>query len=139
PAGFANLIRRHSGGNPLFMVTILQDMVKKGLIAQAEGRWILRVALEDVDPSVPETLDQLIEVQFQQLSAVEQRILRSASVAGERFSVWAITTIAEIDTASIEDACEGLAERQQFIKAAGIHELANGQISAHYDFRHSIY
>jgi tetratricopeptide (TPR) repeat protein len=139
PTGFANLIHRHSGGNPLFMVTILQDMVKRGLIAQSDGRWTLRVALEDVEPSVPETLDELIETQFRQLSAVEQRILRSASVAGERFSVWAITTIAEIDSVSIEDACEGLAERQQFIKAAGIHELANGQISAHYDFRHSIY
>ena len=139
PSGFADLIYRRSGGNPLFMVTILQDMVKKGLIAQADGRWALGVALEDVEPSVPETLDQLIEMQFQQLSALEQLILRSASVAGERFSVWAITTAAEIDRGSIEDACEGLSERLQFIQAAGIHELANGQISAHYDFRHSLY
>ena len=139
PSGFADLIYRRSGGNPLFMVTILQDMVKKGLIAQTDGRWTLGVALEDVEPSVPETLDQLIEMQFQQLSALEQLILRSASVAGERFSVWAITTAAEIDRGSIEDACEGLSERLQFIQAAGIHELANGQVSAHYDFRHSLY
>ena len=139
PTGFANLIYRHSGGNALFMVAILQEMVKEGLIAQVDGRWTLRVALEDVDPSVPETLDQLIEAQFQQLNAIEQRILRSASVAGERFSVWAIATAAEIDPGSIEDTCEGLAERLQFIKATGINELANGQISAHYDFRHSLY
>src|SRR6266478_2637598 len=78
-------------------------------------------------------------MQFQQLSPAEQRILRSASVAGERFSVWAIATAAEIDPDSVEGVCEGLAERLQFIKAAGIHELANGQISAHYDFRHSLY
>jgi DNA-binding winged helix-turn-helix (wHTH) protein/tetratricopeptide (TPR) repeat protein len=139
PAAFANLIHRHSGGNALFMVTILQDMVKKGLIAQTDGRWTLTVALEHVDLSVPETLDQLIEMQFQQLSPVEQRILRSASVAGERFSAWAITTVAEIDPGSVEDACDALAERLQFIQATGIHELANGQISAHYDFRHSLY
>jgi DNA-binding winged helix-turn-helix (wHTH) protein/tetratricopeptide (TPR) repeat protein len=139
PSGFANLVYRRSGGNPLFMVTILQDMVKKRLIAQADGRWTLGVALQDVEPSVPETLDQLIELQFQQLSAVEQRILRSASVAGERFSVWAIATGAEIDPGSIEDACEGLSERLQFIQAAGIHDLADGQVSAHYDFRHSLY
>ncbi|HXH66762.1 MAG TPA: AAA family ATPase [Candidatus Limnocylindrales bacterium] len=139
PSGFANLIYRRSGGNPLFMVTILQDMVKKGLIAQADGRWTLGVAVEDVEPSVPETLDQLIEVQFQQLSAIEQRILRSASVAGERFSVLAITTATELAPGSIEDACEGLSERLQFIQAVGIHELANGQISAHYAFRHSLY
>src|SRR2546430_14784835 len=121
------------------MVTILQDMVKKRLIAQADGRWTLGVALEDVEPSVPETLDQLIEMQFHQLSSLEQCILRSASVAGERFSVWAISTTAEFESGSIDDACERLAERLQFIKAAGIHKLANGQISAHYDFRHSLY
>jgi DNA-binding winged helix-turn-helix (wHTH) protein/tetratricopeptide (TPR) repeat protein len=139
PTGFANLIYRHSGGNALFMVTILQDMVKKGLMVQVDGRWTLTVGLENVDLSVPETLDQLIEMQFQQLSPAEQRILRSASVAGEQFSVWAITTAAEIDPGSVEDVCERLAERLQFIKAAGIHELANGQISAHYEFRHSLY
>src|SRR5882762_2364093 len=139
PPRFAKLIYYHSGGNALFMVTILQDMVKKGIIAQANGKWTLVVAIQDVDTSVPETLDQLIEMQFQQLSAVEQSILRSASVAGERFSVWAIATAAEIDPDGVEGVCEGLAERLQFIKAAGIHELANGQISAHYDFRHSLY
>ena len=139
PVRFAKLIYHHSGGNALFMVTILQDMVKKGLIAQVDGRWRLLAPLEKVGPSVPETLHQLIELEFQQLSAVEQRILRSASVAGERFSVWAITTEGEIDPGSIEDTCEGLAERQQFIRAAGIDELANGQISAHYEFRHSLY
>jgi DNA-binding winged helix-turn-helix (wHTH) protein/tetratricopeptide (TPR) repeat protein len=139
PSGFANLIYRRSGGNPLFMVTILQDMVKKRLIAQADGRWTLGVALADVEPSVPETLDQLIEMQFQQLSSLEQCILRSASVAGEHFSVWAISTTAEFESGSIDEACDGLADRLQFIKAAGIHKLANGQISAHYDFRHSLY
>lgn len=139
PEGFANLIYRHSGGNALFLVNILLDMVKRGLIEQVNGKWTLKVPLEDVEPKVPETLDQLIEAQFQQLSAEEQRILRSASVAGERFSVWAISTAAELETDSIEEACERLAERLQFIKCAGINSLPNGQISAHYDFRHSLY
>jgi DNA-binding winged helix-turn-helix (wHTH) protein/tetratricopeptide (TPR) repeat protein len=139
PAGLANLIYRHSGGNALFMVTIVQDMVKKRLVAEVNGIWELMTRLENVEPNVPETLQQLIEVQFEQLDAVEQNILRSASVAGERFSVWAITTALEIEHGSIEGACEKLAERHQFIKAAGIHELANGEFSAHYEFRHSLY
>jgi DNA-binding winged helix-turn-helix (wHTH) protein/tetratricopeptide (TPR) repeat protein len=139
PVGFANRIYRHSGGNALFMVTILQDMVKKGLIGRTGGKWTLMVPLEDVDPSVPETLDQLIDEQFKQLTDVEQRILKSATVAGDRFSVWAIATAAEMDPDRIEEACDELVEKLQFINAAGIYELANGQISTHYDFRHSLY
>jgi DNA-binding winged helix-turn-helix (wHTH) protein/tetratricopeptide (TPR) repeat protein len=139
PAGFASLIYRRSGGNALFMVTILQDIVKKGLIAQVEGKWTLTAPIETVAQSVPETLDQLIDAQFQQLSAVEQRVLRSASVAGERFSAWAVSTAAEIDPGEIEDVCEGLVAKLQFIKRSGIKEQANREISAHYDFRHSLY
>jgi len=138
-AELADLIYRHSGGNPLFMVTIVQDLVKKGLIAQVDGKWELATQPEDVEPNVPETLQQLIEVQFEQLNEVEQNILRSASVAGDRFSVWAITPAVEIEPQSIEEACEALAEKQQFIKAVGIHELASGEFSAHYEFRHSLY
>ena len=78
--------------------------------------------IETVAQSVPETLDQLIDAQFQQLSPVEQRVLRSASVAGERFSAWAVSTAAEIDPGEIEEICEGLVERLQFIKCSGINE-----------------
>src|SRR5262249_58579353 len=33
PSGLAGLIRRHSDGNALFMVAILEEMVKKGIIS----------------------------------------------------------------------------------------------------------
>src|SRR6266436_975555 len=138
-ADLAKLVHGHSGGNPLFMVGIVQSMLKKGVITQQQGKWALTVPLEKIAPAVPETLQQLIQVQFEQLSMSEQGILRSASVAGDRFSVWAVTGALEIESSRIEDACEGLAEKQQFIKAAGIHELANGEFSAHYEFRHSLY
>jgi len=139
PAGLAPLIYRHSNGNALFMVTILQDMVKKCLIAQCNGEWALTLPLENVDPSVPETLQQLIEAQFQQLSAQEQSVLRTACVAGERFAAWAIAIAPESEPGGVEEVCQGLAERLQFIKAAGIRDMAKGPVSAHFEFRHSLY
>lgn len=139
PPGLSSLVFRHSGGNALFMVAIVQDFVKKGLIAQDHGRWKLTQPLEGIDPGVPETLQQMLEVQFEQLSAEEQRILKSGSAVGEHFSVWAISTTLDIEADQIEDYCEGLAQRQQFIKSAGIQELASGMVSANYEFRHSLY
>jgi DNA-binding winged helix-turn-helix (wHTH) protein/tetratricopeptide (TPR) repeat protein len=138
-SGLAKLVHRHTGGNALFMEGIVQDMVKSGLIAQVHGKWALTSPLETVEPSVPETLQQMIEVQFEQLGATEQRILRSASVSGERFSVWAIASTLNLDSNFIENTCEKLAEREQFIKSVGIHELSDGEFSAHYEFRHSLY
>jgi len=139
PIGLASLVYRHSGGNALFMVGIVQEMVKSRLIIQINGRWALARPLARFDPGIPETLQQLIQGQFEQLSTSEQCILRSASVAGDHFSVWAVTTSVDSEPSQIEEICERLAEKQQFIRATGIQELANGEFSAHYEFRHSLY
>jgi DNA-binding winged helix-turn-helix (wHTH) protein/tetratricopeptide (TPR) repeat protein len=138
-SGLSSLVYRHSGGNPLFMAAIVLDMVKKGLIAHAAGAWILTKPLKDIDPGVPETLQQMLEAQFSQLSVEEQRILSSGSVVGERFSVWAIRPTLEIETDHVEDLLEGLSEKQQFVRSAGIQELPDGSVSAHYEFRHSLF
>src|SRR6266850_8176624 len=62
PPGLATLIYHHSGGNALFMVAIVQDMLKRGLIAQdKDGAWRLTTHLETIAPSVPETLQQMLE------------------------------------------------------------------------------
>src|SRR5262249_14508981 len=122
PSGLAGAIHRQSGGNALFMTTIVRDMVDRGVIAQDGGRWAMTRPLADVALGVPATLQQTLERQFSRLSATEQRVLSQASVAGERFSVWALMT-PELTADEIENACEGLVERHQFIQAAGLHEL----------------
>ena len=139
PSGLASLIYRHSGGNALFMVAIVENLVKRGLIAQDQGKWALTRPLAAIAPGVPETLQQMLEVQFDELSAPEQQVLKTASVAGEHFSVWVITQTLEMESDRIEQICEGLTERQQFIRSAGIRDVGNGVASAHYEFRHALY
>src|SRR5258708_12976664 len=140
PSGMAEVMYRHSGGNGLFRVAIVEDMLKRGLIAQDKGgAWGLTTHLETIAPSVPETLQQMLEAQFDQLSAPEQQVLKSASVAGERFSVWTISTMLDLSPDQIEDVCDQLSSRQQVIKAAAVQELSNELVSTHYEFRHSLY
>jgi DNA-binding winged helix-turn-helix (wHTH) protein/tetratricopeptide (TPR) repeat protein len=139
PAGLANLIYRNSGGNPLFMVAIVQNMGSKGLIAVDRGRLSLTVPAEDVYPGIPETLQQMLELQLERLNPEELSILQSASVAGERFSVAAIEGMMDASGVLIEEVCDGLASRQQAIRSIGIHKAASGAASAHYEFRHSLY
>ena len=139
PPGLANLIYRHSEGNPLFMVAIVQDMMKKGLIVNQNGDWTLTTPLETIDPGVPQSLQQMLEVQFERLTAPEQRALEAGSVVGEHFSAWVIASALEEETDRIEDLCDGLAARQQIIKAIGTQEPTHAPARAHYDFRHALY
>ncbi|HVT94436.1 MAG TPA: AAA family ATPase [Bryobacteraceae bacterium] len=139
PPGLANLVHQNSGGNPLFMVAIVQDMASKGLIAVDRGQLILTKPLGEVYPGIPETLQQMLEIQLERLSPDELRILQCASVAGERFSIWAAAAMLDGSPASIEETCDRLVNRQQFIRSLGAHDAPNGLPSPHYEFRHALY
>lgn len=139
PPELANLIHHNSGGNALFMVTIVRDIVKRSLIVQNRGTWTLGAPIQDIYPGIPETLQELLDTEFEQLSPEEQRVLESCSVAGERFSVWTAAVMLNSSVVSIEETCDKLARRQQFIRSSGIHEVADGTASPHYEFRHSLY
>ena len=139
PGGLAELVHRHSEGNPLFMTAIVNDLVKSGLLAGEEGSWKLTAPLERIVPEVPETLQQMLEIQVERLDEPEQRILKSASVAGRRFSAWAVAAMLDSGVAEIEDICERFAQRQQFLRPGRAFAVLGGAQSAQYEFRHSLY
>jgi DNA-binding winged helix-turn-helix (wHTH) protein len=139
PQGLAGLIYRHSEGNPLFMVAAVDHMCNRGLIALENGRWQMRVPLEKIDLEAPESLRQMIELQIEQLSAEEQRVLEIASVL-RRFSlsVTVGAAVANIEPDAIEELLEGLARRHQIIRPAGFENYRNGT-SPCYEFVHVLY
>ena len=139
PPGLANLIHKNSGGNPLFMTAIVHDLLKKGSIVEDRGQLNLNAPVEEVYTGIPETLQQMLEIQLEQLNAEEQRILQCACVVGEHFSSWAVAAMLDGAADPVEEICDKLAGRQQFIRSSGIHTAAGGGPSARYEFLHSLY
>src|SRR5215467_571890 len=139
PNGLARLIHRHSDGNPLFMTAMLEHLAHQNLLSRVNGRWKVTVPLEQIEPGVPDTLRHMLEVQLGNLSEDQQRVLKCASVAGERFTAWSLATMMGISWDEAEEQCSVLADRQHFLKAVGTHELSSGVLSSEYDFRHSLY
>jgi DNA-binding winged helix-turn-helix (wHTH) protein len=137
-ADLAATIHRHSGGNALFVSALVRDLVATGAVVHDGQAWRLTAPVESIEPRVPASLQDMLNVQFDQLSAVEQRVLRAASVVGERFPAWMVAS--EIDRLDdVEGACEKLAERRLFIRHSGIGELSTGMVSAYYEFQHALY
>ena len=139
PQGLAELVYRHSEGNPLFMTAIVSDLLKSGLLVKEAGAWRLTAQLSQIVPGVPETLQQMLEIQVERLSETEQRVLKGASVAGRRFSAWAVASMLDSAVADAEDICESLAQRQQFVRPGRAAGVLGAAQSAHYEFRHSLY
>ena len=139
PRLLAALIHRRSDGNPLFMVALVEQLIEKGMIREDRGRWLAPGRMDRLDSDVPETLRQLLDAQIEHLDALEQSVLRAASVAGRRFSAWAVSAALADDPRRVEQVCEGLALRQQLLRRCGVQELPGGSASAQYEFRHILY
>jgi predicted ATPase len=139
PAELARMIHERTYGSPLFMVNVVDYLIAQGLIEQSDGRWGLKVAVEQIAVGVPEGAKQVIEKQIDRLSREQQRVLEAASIAGLEFPAVAVAAGLQQDVIEIEDHCEELARRQQFIRKAGAGELPDGTMSARYSFMHALY
>ncbi|HSP69209.1 MAG TPA: AAA family ATPase, partial [Bryobacteraceae bacterium] len=117
------LIHQRSDGNPMFMVAMAEQIREEGLVIQG----------------VPPTLQQMIEIQLEQLSEDELRILRAASLVGRKFSAWAVGALLDGDAVRQETTCEQLAGRQQFLRRVGVQDLPDGSESLQYEFKHALY
>jgi len=139
PIGLAALIYRHSAGNPLFMVSIVDHLRERGLVVVANGAWLIKTPIESIQLEVPESLRQMIELQIEQLTADERRVLEVASVTGISFTVKAIAPGTSLDQENFENTCEDLARRQHIVRRAGSHQFPDGSISQSYEFVHALY
>jgi DNA-binding winged helix-turn-helix (wHTH) protein/tetratricopeptide (TPR) repeat protein len=139
PVEVGRLVHRHSGGNPLFMAAIAEHLVEQGILVRNGEGWKLTKPVEQVDPGVPETLQRMLEIQFDPLGEELRSVLRAASVVGQRFWTCAVGSMLEQSTDHIDALCDGLAARQHFIRHAGMRKLHDGPDSTAYEFRHSLY
>src|SRR5262249_40472208 len=86
----AGSIHRHSAGNPLFVAALVRDLVTSGVVVRHDDSWKLTAPVDRIEPGVPVSLQEMLDVQFDQLSNSERRALRRASAIGERFPAWVV-------------------------------------------------
>jgi predicted ATPase len=139
PARLAHVLYRHTEGNPLFVVSVVQDLIARGVITQSAGTWTLNGDLDALTQETPEGIRQLVNSQRARLPLKTRRILEAASVAGMEFSAAEVAAALETAVAVVEEHCARLAEQQQFLRPAGISEWPDHTASARYAFLHAVY
>jgi tetratricopeptide (TPR) repeat protein len=139
PDELASLLHRHTEGNPLFMIAVLEHMVETGLVEHEQGGWRLRCPASEIAVQVPETLRQMIGAQIERLSAQEQRVLEVAAIAGMTFVAAIRAPTANLDPVPFDECCDELARRNHILRLAGTQELPDGQVVQRYEFVHALY
>jgi DNA-binding winged helix-turn-helix (wHTH) protein/tetratricopeptide (TPR) repeat protein len=135
----AGPIHRRTGGNPLFMVNVVDYLAGRDLIGTPGARGNLAGAPSAVESVIPESLREMIEKQLDRLTDEEQGLLEAASVAGLEFPALAVAAGLEIDLGRSEAICDGLARRGQFLRPTGVRRLPDGTVTARYEFIHPLY
>ena len=139
PAGLAHMLHQRTDGNPLFLVTLVDTLVREGKLVEGTAGWKLPEGLEDMAALVPEGLRQLIELHLDQVSPEDQTILEAASVVGAEFSAAAVAAGVEREVESVEARCEAMARRAQFVQALGSEAWPDGTVAARYRFLHALH
>jgi tetratricopeptide (TPR) repeat protein len=139
PEELALLLHRHTEGNPLFLIAVVEHLLESGFLEREGGRWQLRRPAKEIAVQVPETLRQMIEAQIELLSAREQRILEAAAIAHLTFTPAIRAPTVDIDQVAYEDCCDALAKRHHILRLAGTRELPDGQVVQCYEFVHALY
>jgi DNA-binding winged helix-turn-helix (wHTH) protein/tetratricopeptide (TPR) repeat protein len=129
PAGdiqeaFIHKLHDHTGGLPLFLANVIDDLVA----GSQSTAW-----------SVPESLAGAIEKHIARLAPQAQRLLEAASFCGVEFRA---TTLAEVlgqDLQSITRQCDDLAQGQYWLQHVAVVDLPDGRLDARYAFRHALY
>jgi DNA-binding winged helix-turn-helix (wHTH) protein len=117
PRSLTELVVKITGGTPLYLVSLLDELAGRGMLASGDGQWLLTVPIEEVQAHRPASVKQLIDMQLDRLPPAEQRVLEAASVVGAEFSTRLVAAALEQPVEQVDDVCDLLARRSLFLRA----------------------
>jgi DNA-binding winged helix-turn-helix (wHTH) protein len=123
----APLLLERTGGNPLFMASIVNQL------AQQESRTPSAIV------AIPHDVRRFIDRQIDDLSESERHLLTAASVIRREFATSAVAAALEIDVDQVEIACARLARQGVFVVKSGPTAWPDGTRAELYAFRHDLY
>jgi tetratricopeptide (TPR) repeat protein len=87
-------IRADAGGVPLYAVEALRALADRGVLVVEDGHYTARGEVGQM--AVPPTVRALIASRLDGLGAMQRKILSGAAVIGERFTLHAAASVAEV-------------------------------------------
>lgn len=136
-ATLAEFLLDRTEGNPLFVVSVVDDLLDRGVVVSREGRFRLDGALAGLP--TPSTLQRLLEQEIEHVDPDDRELLELASIAGMEFSAAALATDSGPRLAQIEERCEALARRGRFLVARGASDWPDGTVASRFAFRHALH
>lgn len=120
PGNLRQQIIQRAAGLPFYLEEILRMLIDHAIIHHEGGHWRLTTGADFTSLGVPDTLQGLILTRFDRLSPLQRRVLQTATVIGQQFSVRVLQSVMHTaDQASTEAALVSLADREFILPQPG--------------------
>lgn len=136
PDDFVQALHAHTGGLPLFVVSLLDELIAEAALRRGETGWVFPDA---GTLRVPSHIAEVLEMQIARLPAEQQRALGLASVAGIEFLHLPLAEVLRTSPDGLQRLLDDTAARRQWLRSAELVTLPGGQLASRYAFRHAIY
>ncbi len=139
PDAFVRLVYQRTSGNPFFLVTIIEELIRQAVLVKEVEGWRLQKDVESMIADTPASIQRLIEGQLGALTPEDREVLEIASVAGAEFSAAALGGAQPVEVEQLDTRCSALARQEQFIRAQGVMTWPDGAAAGGYRFIHALY
>jgi DNA-binding winged helix-turn-helix (wHTH) protein/predicted ATPase len=133
PRAMAPLLLERTGGNPLFMTSIVSQLAQRDAAERTLGAIV----------AIPRDVRRFIDRQIDELDPSDRDLLTAASVIRREFTTAAVAAALETDIDQVEIACARLARQGVFIVKSGTTSALplwpDGTAVEFYAFRHDLY
>ncbi len=139
PDDLAMALCQQTGGNPLFLVSALDEFALRGWLQQVEGRWQCEVPLDRIRAAVPDGTQAMIETRLERLAPEDLELLETASVIGSTFPSRVLAALCDRDLSSVEEQCLRLARARQFLGRGTTITWPDGSVGLEFSFGHALF
>jgi class 3 adenylate cyclase len=90
---FARQVWHHTGGNPLFIESVLSHLVARRMLHEQDGRWTSSVSLDKM--GVPNAVQDVVQSRLAAAASNDRSILQLASLLGPVIDLGLLTDVGE--------------------------------------------
>ncbi|HYD48606.1 MAG TPA: hypothetical protein VEB21_09670, partial [Terriglobales bacterium] len=130
----ADAVRRYTEGNPLFMVSMVDYLLDRGLLRLRDGEW--RVERPFAGAGIPENLRHMIKTVVARAGVGVETVLRVAAVQGYTFDSAVLARAANLDSAEVERQLERVEQHTHLVRRQTQFVLPGGGRTTRYRFAH---
>ena len=131
-------LHARSGGNPLFMRSMVEHWTREGLVAIGPAGLVLPATHQAWDLPAPPNLAGLIDGDIERLARDRQQVIHAASVTEGAFSAAVNHAATPFDEAAFEAMCEDLVQATALVERVEVLTLPDGRKVQGYAFRHML-